>query len=80
MKRVACAPGNSRPRKALAAAGAGAAAPTVSSQEPTLIGEVSLKTRSIFTKRSGLPRSEVKSRGLTPSPAKAIIHDRRAST
>ncbi len=38
-------------------------------QEPTLIGEVTLKTRSMFRKRSGRPRSEISSAGLTASPA-----------
>jgi hypothetical protein len=36
-------------------------------QEPTLIGEVTLKTRSMFRNRSGRPRSEIRSTGLTPS-------------
>ena len=36
-----------------------------SSQEPTFIGEVGLKTRSMLKKRAGLPRSEISSSGLT---------------
>ena len=37
--------------------------------EPTLIGDVTLKTRNMFKKRSGRPRSETSSAGLTASPA-----------
>ena len=38
---------------------------------PTLIGDVGLKTRSMFTKRSGRPRSLMSSTGETPAPASA---------
>jgi len=49
-------------------------------QLPTLIGEVTLKTRSMFRKRSGRPRSEISSRGLTASAAEAIWILRWASS
>src|SRR3954454_12138951 len=51
----------------------------LSSHEPTLIGEVTLKTRSMLTKRDGLPSSEIRSAGLAPTPATALSHARRAS-
>jgi hypothetical protein len=38
-------------------------------QLPTLIGEVSLNTRSMFRNRSGRPRSEMRSMGETASIA-----------
>ena len=38
-------------------------------QLPTLIGEVTLKTRSMFRNRSGRPRSEMSSTGETSSAA-----------
>jgi hypothetical protein len=37
--------------------------------EPTLIGDVTLKTRSMCRNRSGLPRSEISSAGETTSAA-----------
>ena len=46
-----------------------AAPPAASSQEPTLIGEVTLKTRNMFSIRSGRPRSLTSSTGLTASAA-----------
>src|ERR671923_1374255 len=42
---------------------------TKSTHEPTLIGEVTLKTRSMFRKRSGRPRSEIRRIGDTASAA-----------
>src|SRR3954454_8571867 len=42
-------------------------------QLPTLIGEVTLKTRNMFRKRSGRPRSEISSAGLTTSPRRADV-------
>src|SRR5207248_3868534 len=48
-------------------------------QEPTLIGEVTLKTRSMFRKRSGRPRSEIRSAGLTRSASALRKRLRRAS-
>jgi hypothetical protein len=36
-------------------------------QLPTLIGEVTLKTRSMFRNRSGRPRSEIRRSGETAS-------------
>ena len=52
--------------------------PSIRSHEPTLIGEVTLTTRSMLRKRRGLPRSEVRSIGLTESDAREISHDLRA--
>jgi hypothetical protein len=45
-----------------------------------LIGDVGLKTRIMYRKRSGRPRSEISSGGLTMIPALATSHARRAST
>ena len=42
---------------------------TKSTHDPTLIGEVTLKTRSMFRKRSGRPRSEIRRTGETRSAA-----------
>jgi hypothetical protein len=39
--------------------------------EPTLIGDVTLKTRSMFRKRSGRPRSEISRAGETASKTAA---------
>jgi hypothetical protein len=39
--------------------------------EPTLIGEVILKTRSMFAKRAGRPRSAIRSTGAASAPASA---------
>src|SRR5262249_60725412 len=47
-------------------------------QEPTLIGEVTLKTRSMFRNRSGRPRSDTSSAGLTTSAPRPIHSDVRA--
>src|SRR5690348_9020807 len=47
--------------------------------EPTLIGEVTLKTRNMFRKRSGRPRSLTSSTGLTTSAASPIHIDVFAS-
>jgi hypothetical protein len=49
-----------------------------STHDPTLIGEVTLKSRSMLRKRAGRPRSEMSSAGLTAIPAKAFSHARRA--
>src|SRR5436309_2317895 len=49
-------------------------------QEPTLIGEVTLNIRSMFKKRAGLPRSEIRNTGDVDTPASAAIHARRASS
>ena len=51
-----------------------------STQEPTLIGEVILNMRSMFKKRSGRPRSEISSAGLTATAPKEVNHARRASS
>src|SRR5688500_4807135 len=51
---------------------------TLRSHDPTLIGDVGLKTRSMLRKRSGRPRSRMRSTGLTPKAASAINQDRRA--
>src|SRR3954453_3773090 len=48
--------------------------------EPTLIGEVTLNSRSMLRNRDDLPRSEISSAGLTPTPASAHAHARRASS
>src|SRR3954469_9531363 len=48
-------------------------------QEPTLIGEVTLKTRSMLKKRSRRPRSAIRSIGLAETPANAISQARLAS-
>jgi len=40
-------------------------------QDPTLIGEVTLKTRSMFRNRCGTPRSAISSTGATSTPANA---------
>src|SRR5436189_288721 len=46
--------------------------------EPTLIGEVTLNIRSMLRNRSGLPRSEISSRGLATPPIIAAAQARRA--
>ena len=56
---------------AVPAAAAGACRDRRATHEPTLIGEVTLKTRSMLRKRSGRPRSVISSTGLTPTPASA---------
>ena len=61
--------GFSTPSSSSAAAVPDAVPETNRTQLPTLIGEVTLKTRSMFRKRSGRPRSETRSTGLTRSPA-----------
>lgn len=48
--------------------------------EPTLIGEVTLKTRSMYRNRIGFPRSLISSGGLTAAPASATSAARWAST
>src|SRR5947209_18119101 len=47
---------------------------------PTLIGEVTLNTRSMYRKRLGIPRSLISSTGLLSAPASEIAHARRASS
>ena len=51
-----------------------------STQEPRLMGEVTLIIRSMFKKRAGLPRSEVSNTGLVALLASATIQARRASS
>jgi hypothetical protein len=43
-----------------------------SSHEPTLIGEVGLKTRNMLRNRSGRPRSAIRSGGATSSAARLV--------
>src|SRR4051794_5508630 len=45
---------------------------------PRFIGDVGLKTRSMFMNRSGRPRSLIRSTGLTATPAKAVSDAARA--
>src|ERR1700675_2425378 len=67
-------PSGSRPVTAQAAAAADAPPNAEISQEPTLIGEVGLNTRSMFRKRSGRPRSATKATPDRPiAPAAAIF-------
>jgi hypothetical protein len=61
------------------AAGTTAAPLATSSHEPMLIGEVTLKTRSMFRNRCGLPRSRVNRTGLIEIAPSAVAHARRAS-
>ncbi len=51
-----------------------------STHDPTLIGDVTLNSRSMLRKRSGRPRSEISSAGLTPTATAAFSHARRASS
>ena len=64
-------PAAARPVTALAAAAADAPPNAEISQEPTLIGEVTLTTRSMFRKRSGRPRSATRA-----TPDRPIAPDR----
>src|SRR3954466_5344333 len=48
--------------------------------EPTLIGEVTLNSRSMLRNRDDLPRSEISRSGLVPTPASAHAQARRASS
>src|SRR5919199_6941731 len=48
--------------------------------EPTLIGDVTLNSRSMLRNRDDLPRSEISSGGLAATPASAQAHARRASS
>src|SRR5437660_570127 len=68
-----------RPVTSDAAAAAAAPPNSASVHEPTLIGDGGRKTRSMFAKRSGRPRSEIRSRGLTAAPAAAATRALRAS-
>jgi hypothetical protein len=68
-----------RPVTADSAASVTAGAYAVSSHEPTLIGEVGLKTRSMLTKRSGRPRSWTSSTAASVTPPAAPILPTRAS-
>src|SRR5437588_4642595 len=52
----------------------------VSTQDPRLIGEVTLNIRSMFKNRAGLPRSEMSNTGLIALLVSATIHARRASS
>src|SRR5450631_2695935 len=72
---VATAPAlGSRPVTAQAADAAAAPPNAEISQEPTLIGELGLSTRSIFRKRSGRPRSATSATPDSPmAPAAAIL-------
>jgi hypothetical protein len=70
---VAAAPiRGTRPVTALAAATEAAPPNADSSHEPTLIGEVTLATRSMFRKRSGRPRSTT---SATPDTPKRLNRD-----
>src|SRR5256885_4515547 len=68
-----------KPNRLGLVAGATAMPLATSSQDPTLIGEVTLKTRSMLKNRSGRPRSEISRAGLVEIPAKASAQARRAS-
>jgi hypothetical protein len=48
---------------------------TSSIQDPTLMGEVTLKTRNMLRARSGRPRSETRSAGDTTSAAAPTYSD-----
>src|SRR5579875_1470166 len=68
---VAAAPAvGSRPVTALTAAAPDTGPYTASSQDPTLIGELVLNTRSMFRKREGRPRSLT---SATPDSAMAAV-------
>ncbi len=77
----AAAPKMRGARRVIAASAAGAISVPFAARihEPTLIGEVILKTRSMFRNRSGRPRSEISSAGLTATPASATPQARFAS-
>ena len=78
---VAAAPiRGARPVTALAAATVAAPPNADSSQEPTLIGEVTLATRSMFRKRSGRPRSATSAAPDSPIAPTAHTFDARASS
>jgi hypothetical protein len=66
----------SLPVTSLAAAAEASPEWAASSHEPMLIGEVGLATRSMFTKRSGLPSSAV--RNAAPPAALAAASSRPA--
>ena len=71
--------GSRTPNSSSAAAALDAPPETSSIQDPTLIGEVTLKTRNMFRKRSGRPRSETSSAGLTMSATAPTYSERLAS-
>ena len=48
-------------------------------QLPTLIGEVGFRTRNMFRKRAGRPRSTISKGGDTAAPTKATTSALRAS-
>src|SRR5688572_13506437 len=48
-------------------------------QDPTLIGDVILKTRSMLRKRAGRPRSVISSTGFAMEASIATAQERRAS-
>jgi hypothetical protein len=68
-----------RPSSSRAAPRALVAPKPVRIQDPTLIGDVTLNTRSMYRNRSGRPRSETSSAGLTTAPPRAPNAARRAS-
>ncbi len=73
---VAAAPAfGSRPVTAQAAEAAAPPPNADISQEPTLIGEVGLNTRSMFRKRSGRPRSATRATPDRPIAPTAAIFD-----
>ncbi len=73
---VAAAPARgSRPVTAQAAEAPAAPPNPDRSQEPTLIGEVGLNTRSMFTKRSGRPRSATRATPDRPTAPTAATLD-----
>ena len=75
-----CPHRGARPVTALAAASAAAPPNADSSQEPTLIGEVTLATRSMFRNRSGRPRSATSAAPDSPIAPTAHTFDARASS
>ena len=73
--------GFSTPSSSSAAAVFDAPLDTNRIQLPTLIGEVTLKTRSMFRNRSGRPRSETRRIGEASSiaaPTKRLVRARRS--
>jgi hypothetical protein len=78
---VASAPARgSRPVTAQAAAAPAHGPYEASSQEPTLIGDVTLNTRIMLRKRSGRPRSRTSATADSPiAPAAAVFAARDSS-
>src|ERR1035438_2495974 len=78
---VARAPARgSRPVTAQAPAAPAHGPYKASSQEPTLIGDVTLNTRNMFTKRSGRPRSCTSAAADNPMAPAAAVFDTRESS